>query len=205
LPERPVVLLDELAVLLRYLIGAGQHDGPRVRVDLPPQAELEALQAVGNEGLQAGQFLDVLVHAVVLELAQRLDDRVELSRIDLHAAQHPAQLLGLVDLSAKEHSRPPQLSGGERQRVAIARALANEPPILLADEPTGRLDSASGKRILDLLADLQARRGLTIILVTHEASVAARADRIVRMLDGRIVDEESTHPRPVANASSASQ
>jgi len=115
------------------------------------------------------------------------------------------QLLGLVDLSAKEHSRPPQLSGGERQRVAIARALANEPPILLADEPTGRLDSASGKRILDLLADLQARRGLTIILVTHEASVAARADRIVRMLDGRIVDEERAHPRPVANARGASQ
>jgi putative ABC transport system ATP-binding protein len=83
------------------------------------------------------------------------------------------------------------LLGGERQRVAIARALANEPLILLADEPTGRLDSTSGRRVLDLLEELRVTRGLTIILVTHDATVAARADRVVQMLDGRVVGEES--------------
>ncbi len=94
--------------------------------------------------------------------------------------------LAQVGLTGKGRSRPPQLSGGERQRVAIARALANDPPLLLADEPTGRLDSASGLRILDLLEDLRTRRGLTIVLVTHEPAVARRADRIIEMLDGRI-------------------
>lgn len=99
------------------------------------------------------------------------------------------ELLALVDLTGKERNRPGELSGGERQRVAIARALANEPAIVLMDEPTGRLDSASGRRIFDLMDELRKRRGLTVILVTHDPSVAARADRIVEMLDGRVVGE----------------
>ena len=98
-----------------------------------------------------------------------------------------AALLALVDLTGKANSLPSQLSGGERQRVAIARALANDPAILLADEPTGRLDSVSGRRILDLLEELRKERGLTVIVVTHDHDVATRADRIVEMLDGRIV------------------
>lgn len=100
------------------------------------------------------------------------------------------QLLALVDLANKEHNVPVDLSGGERQRVAIARALANDPPVLLMDEPTGRLDSASGRRILDLVERLRLERSLTVILVTHDRDVATRAERIVRMLDGRVVGEE---------------
>jgi putative ABC transport system ATP-binding protein len=102
------------------------------------------------------------------------------------------ELLEIVGLSGREKNRPAELSGGERQRVAIARALANDPPILLADEPTGRLDSVNGRRILELLDDLRAKRGLTVVLVTHEANVAHRADRIVHMLDGRVVDADAT-------------
>jgi putative ABC transport system ATP-binding protein len=98
------------------------------------------------------------------------------------------RLLTLVGLEQQMHQRPAELSGGERQRVAIARALANDPPVLLADEPTGSLDSQAGRHVLDLLERLRVERGLTIVLVTHDMDVAARADRIVRMLDGRVVD-----------------
>jgi putative ABC transport system ATP-binding protein len=100
--------------------------------------------------------------------------------------ERATHLLSAVGLTGRERNRPPQLSGGERQRVAIARALANEPPILLADEPTGSLDSESGRQILELLEELRRTRGLTIVLVTHDAGIAAFADRIVRMLDGRV-------------------
>jgi putative ABC transport system ATP-binding protein len=100
-------------------------------------------------------------------------------------ARRARRLLALVGLEGRERNRPPQLSGGERQRVAIARALANEPPILLADEPTGSLDSEAGRLVLDLIEELRRERGLTIVLVTHDLNVAARADRMVHMLDGR--------------------
>lgn len=100
-------------------------------------------------------------------------------------------LLEQVGLIGKGNNRPPQLSGGERQRVAIARALANDPSILLADELTGRLDSRSGQRILELLEAVRRQRGLTIVLVTHDLTVAKKADRIVKMLDGSVEAEVS--------------
>ena len=105
------------------------------------------------------------------------------------------KLLDQVGLSGRYTNRPTELSGGERQRVAIARALANDPPILLADEPTGNLDSKAGAQILELLERLRAERQLTILMVTHDESVAARADRIVRMLDGRVVSSEPRERR----------
>jgi len=99
------------------------------------------------------------------------------------------ELLAEVDLAQCEGRLPTELSGGERQRVAIARALANEPKILLADEPTGSLDSASTERFLDLLSRLDSR-GMTIVMVTHDGDVAAHAHRIVEMRDGGIVGEQ---------------
>ncbi len=98
-------------------------------------------------------------------------------------------LLAQVQLVGREERKPPLLSGGERQRIAIARALANHPTLLLADEPTGSLDTESVDRTLELFGTLRVERGVTIVIVTHDPRVAATADRVVHMRDGRIVDE----------------
>jgi putative ABC transport system ATP-binding protein len=98
------------------------------------------------------------------------------------------RLLEAVELGDRANTPPTKLSGGERQRVAIARALANDPPILLADEPTGNLDSKAGQMVLDLLRRIQRERGVTLVLVSHDVQIASAAERIVRMLDGRVVD-----------------
>jgi putative ABC transport system ATP-binding protein len=100
-------------------------------------------------------------------------------------------LLREVGLTGRATSRPSVLSGGERQRVAIARALANEPRLLLADEPTGALDSATGAQVLELLQQLQAQHGMTILLVTNDDGVAAHADRTLRLRDG-VVHADAT-------------
>ncbi len=97
-------------------------------------------------------------------------------------------LLEEVGLTSRAHHYPSQLSGGEQQRVALARALANNPPIVLADEPTGNLDTATGRHILDLLREIHRSRGTTLILVTHDAELAAMADSRLILRDGRVVE-----------------
>lgn len=99
------------------------------------------------------------------------------------------ELLSLVGLASREGHLPSQLSGGQRQRVAIARALANQPRLILADEPTGNLDSASGDEIIQLLIRLNQEQGATILIVTHDRHVARTTQRIIRMSDGRIMEE----------------
>jgi putative ABC transport system ATP-binding protein len=95
-------------------------------------------------------------------------------------------MLAAVGLAERSHHYPAQLSGGEQQRVALARAFAAEPELLLADEPTGNLDGATGAVVLELLVRLRAERGATLVLVTHDPEVAARADRRIHLRDGRI-------------------
>jgi len=109
--------------------------------------------------------------------------------------QRARELLAAVGLEERVTSYPPTLSGGERQRVAIARALANEPRLLLADEPTGALDADNGAHILALLRSVRDDRGTTILLVTNDDLVAAEADRTLRLRDGRVVTPDAA-PRP---------
>ena len=107
-------------------------------------------------------------------------------------------LLAAVGLAGRERSLPSRMSGGEQQRIAIARALVNTPALLLADEPTGNLDSATATAILDLLARLRAEHHITIILASHDPQIAARAERLIRLRDGAVVDDlQLTQDRPV--------
>jgi lipoprotein-releasing system ATP-binding protein len=109
-------------------------------------------------------------------------------RVRASARERARGLLDRFGLGGRLHHKPRQLSGGEMQRVAIARALVTQPRVLLADEPTGNLDEASGGGILDALCELNRRDGLSIVLVTHDAAIARRADRIVRLAAGRVAD-----------------
>jgi putative ABC transport system ATP-binding protein len=110
-------------------------------------------------------------------------------RVKYDRTARARELLDAVGLAGREKALPSELSGGQQQRVAIARALMVEPKLLLADEPTGNLDSKTGQQILDLLLKLQEDRGMTILLATHEQHVAARCDRLIRLSDGRITDD----------------
>jgi putative ABC transport system ATP-binding protein len=115
---------------------------------------------------------------VPMEIARRRD-----------AVPRARQLLGEVGLTERAHHYPSQLSGGEQQRIAIARALANDPAIVLADEPTGNLDSTTGRHIMDLLVNVHRTRQTTLVLVTHDAELAALADRRLVLRDGRPVNQ----------------
>jgi putative ABC transport system ATP-binding protein len=110
-------------------------------------------------------------------------------RVDFDKAGRGRELLAAVGLAGRERSLPSQLSGGQQQRVAIARALVAQPRLLLADEPTGNLDFLTGVGILDLLVELQQEYGMTVLVATHEQHVAARCERMIRLRDGRLLED----------------
>jgi putative ABC transport system ATP-binding protein len=107
------------------------------------------------------------------------------------APARAARLLAEVGLADRGHHYPSQLSGGEQQRVALARALANNPPVLLADEPTGNLDSATGRQVIEMIVSAGRKQGRTVVLVTHDAELAALADEVISLRDGRVVERRA--------------
>jgi putative ABC transport system ATP-binding protein len=157
-------------------------------VDAMSDRQLAALRAT-QIGFVFQQFF-LSEHSTILEnVADGL----------IYAGIHPADrraqaldALGLVGLADRPNARPTQLSGGQRQRVAIARALVGQPSIVLADEPTGNLDSATGASIMDLLEALH-RAGVTIVVITHDRAIADRLPRRIEMLDGRITTDTTPH------------
>ena len=113
-------------------------------------------------------------------------------------AQKARQLLELVGLGDRLDHTPSQLSGGQQQRVAIARALVNDPEVVLADEPTGNLDSRTSDEVMQLLQDLNQKHGVTVVLITHEHDVAAYAGRIIQFRDGRVIADHPNEPKDAA-------
>src|SRR5262249_33614080 len=135
---------------------------------------------------QAFNLLDVLTAEENVALPLVIDGMPEAD-----AQQRAGAALELVGMTPRRHHLPGQLSGGEQQRLAVARALVTQPLLLLADEPTGNLDSANGDQVMNLLRRLVDERGQTILMVTHNARHAALADRLLRLRDGRVVEEQA--------------
>lgn len=173
------------STLLSCLAGSDEPDGGRVSVagkqlTRRPEAERARLRARSVGVLmQSGNLLDHLSVAKNVAVAQALAQQVP--------ARTPAALLADVGLGARMNARPATLSGGESARAALAVAIANDPPLLLADEPTGEVDAANEELILRLLRD-RAAQGRAVLMVTHSTRAALEADRVVHLIDGRFVD-----------------
>ena len=175
------------STLLNLLGGLDRPTAGRVFVDGKDLATLSENDRDAYRRKTAAtvfQFFNLLPTMTALEnvALPLLLEGVSLADADVRAAR------GLLDvgLADKEHAYPYELSGGQLQRVAVARALANEPALLLADEPTGNLDSKTGEQVLTLVAGLVKERGITVVMATHSAEAAAYASRILRLRDGRL-------------------
>ncbi len=180
------------STLLNVLGALDTPDAGTVRVD---GVELSASRPAALAGFRNRSLGFVFQFHQLLPDFTALENVIMPGRIAGRSAAslqaHGLALLGQVGLEGRAADFPQQLSGGERQRVAICRALMLEPPVLLADEPTGNLDAASGAQVLDLLNGLQRRRGTTMVLVTHNPEVAGRCGRVLRLEGGRLTPERA--------------
>lgn len=179
---------------LLHLLGAlDRPDSGKVLID-----DLDLARARQSELIAHRQRVGFVFQRFNLLPALTVVDNVIVpvlpKRTDFDKRERATQLLADVGLEARGHALPSELSGGQQQRVAIARALINRPRLLLADEPTGNLDSATGQEILALIASLRAERGMTVVVATHDPAVASRADRVIHLRDGRITDDSPVVP-----------
>ena len=180
------------STLLGLIAGLDAPTSGRIVVDGVTLTRLSEERLARLRGERIGivfQFFHLIPSLTALENVM-----VPLELADNPAARTRAtQLIADVGLADRGHHYPSQLSGGEQQRVAIARALANNPAVVLADEPTGNLDSATGRQVIEILLEVNHRRGTTLVLVTHDPELASMADLTVQLRDGRI---ERITPEP---------
>ncbi len=174
--------------LLGLLAGLDTPSRGTVLLDDADLAAMDEDQRARLRGAKVGFVFQSFQLIPTLTAIENVQVPLEL-RGDSHAADRARDLLKRVGLGDRLDHFPTELSGGEQQRVAIARAFSNEPRILFADEPTGNLDSDTGQRIVELLEELNRESGATIVLVTHDAALAARAGRTIRLSDGVVVED----------------
>jgi len=188
------------STLLALMAGLDRPTSGEVRIDGEPVHSMpeDALALMRRRKIgfvfQSYQLLGNLTARENIMLPMELLDRPR-------AAERAGELLSMIGLGERGHHYPSQLSGGEQQRVALARAFAAEPPVLLADEPTGNLDSSTGASVLEILVRLRERHGTTLVLVTHDPAVAALAGRLIHLRDGRVERDEAPEPAAAAAAS----
>ena len=177
--------------LLNCLSGLDSIDEGDVRIEGVSLREMSDRERTDYRARRMGFVFQFYNLMPVLTAIENVELPLLVARRPAKEARARAQeALELVGLGARGRHVPDELSGGERQRVTIARALANDPAIVWADEPTGDLDSENAQEIVDLMRELNAERGLTFLIVTHDISVGRRTDRIIRMLDGLVVEEQ---------------
>jgi putative ABC transport system ATP-binding protein len=177
--------------LLNCLSGLDSIDGGDVVIEGVSLAEMSDRERTDYRAAHMGFVFQFYNLMPVLTAVENVELPLLVARVRSKEAREKAlDALELVGLRARANHVPDELSGGERQRTTIARALVNDPAIVWADEPTGDLDSENAAEITDLMRHLNRERGLTFLIVTHDISVGRKADRIVRMLDGAVVEEQ---------------
>jgi ABC-type lipoprotein export system ATPase subunit len=173
--------------LLNCLAGLDTFDSGTIAIEGADLARMGDGQRTDLRARAMGFIFQNFNLLPVLSAVENVELPLLIARERPAAARRKARaMLDVVGLAQRQHHRPAELSGGQRQRVAIARALINDPSIVWADEPTGNLDSEAAQEVMALLDELNQTRGMTLVLVTHAADIAAHARRIVRMRDGRI-------------------
>ncbi|HEU0093424.1 MAG TPA: ABC transporter ATP-binding protein [Vicinamibacteria bacterium] len=175
------------STLLGLLAGLDRPTTGRVWLDGVELGSLSEDERARLRGEKVG-FVFQSFH-LIPTLTARENIQVPLELRGLEAQARADELLGRVGLTGRGHHYPAQLSGGEQQRVALARAFSHRPRVLFADEPTGNLDAATGARVIELMSELNREVGTTLVLVTHDQSLAGRAGRIVRLHDGALLSD----------------
>lgn len=177
------------STLLGLIAGLDRPTSGSIRIDGVSLSELSEDDLARLRREKVGMIFQSFHLIPTLTALENVQVPLEL-RGERAADREAIRLLDAVGLGDRKHHYPVQLSGGEQQRVAVARAYSAKPALLLADEPTGNLDSANGARVIDLLLQLHRDQGSTLILVTHDPSLAARAERVLSLRDGRVVGDE---------------